>query len=428
MTSRLSGHEPLEGAPMTNMTRVSMGATRADSAAPPTLANAVLRMIWEERRISRAEIARRADLSRSTVSDIVSLLLATTLVVEAGVGESQGGRRPIVLEFQDDAFYILGVDLGATHVAVALTDLRGQVLAWQHREYPVQHDADGTRALIIALCEACLASVADSPRRLLGIGVALPSPIDPRHPERIHPMALPSWKGHHGMEQLHTHFHVPVLIDNDANLGALAEHWWGAARGLDDFMYLKVATGVGSGHFIAGHIYRGASGVAGEIGHLTIDPRGTPCGCGNRGCLVTYVGSDALIARVQELFNTFPKSALRDITLTSTAIEEAALADDPLAVQVVFEAAEYLGIAVAGMLNLMNPAAIVLGGGLARLGERLLVQLRETVLRRTFVSAVASSEIHTSELGPRGVAIGAATLMLDAALRDPSLFPVIGAT
>lgn len=395
-------------------------------AAP--LADVVLRLIWEERTISRAEIARRADLSRSTVSEIVAGLLDTALVAEAGVGESSGGRRPIVLEFQDDACGIVGVDMGASHVSVVVTDLRGRVLAWEHGDHPVRDDPDGARALIVSLCEAALATARPHFGQLLGIGVAVPSPVDPRFPDRVSPMALPAWQGRHGLELLRSHFGVPVLIDNDASLGAFAERWWGAARGLDDFAFIKVATGVGSGHFIAGRIYRGAGGVAGEIGHLTIDASGPPCVCGNRGCLVMYVGSEALVARATALLPEHPDSVLHAAAPTARAIENAALAGDPLAVRMMFEVAEHLGIAVAGMLNLLNPAAVVFGGGLARLGERLLVPLRETVMRRTFVGAVASSRIMTSALEPRGVAIGAATLVLDAALHEPERFPTTAAT
>ncbi|MCC6245339.1 MAG: ROK family transcriptional regulator [Gemmatimonadaceae bacterium] len=413
---------------MTESPRPDVSVLRADVVRAPSLADAVLRMIWEQQAISRAEIARRAELSRSTVSEIVSVLLSTTLVAEAGVGESRGGRRPIVLQFQDDACSILGVDMGATHISVVLTDLRGRVLAWRHRDFPVRSDPSGTRAAIIAMCEACLAGSHVRRGQLLGIGVAVPSPMDPRYPERLSALAMPDWEGKHGLELLGERFEVPVLLDNDANLGALAERWWGAARGLDDFTFIKVATGIGSGHFIGGRIYRGATGVAGEIGHLAIDTNGQPCVCGNRGCLVTYIGSEALVARAQALFAQHPSSTLIGETLTANLIEDAALAGDPVAVQVMFEVAEHLGVAVAGMLNLMNPAAVIFGGGLARLGEQLLVPLRQAVMERTFVGAVASSQIKVSELEPRGVAIGAATLVLDAALHDPSLFPTITAT
>src|SRR5512140_2135218 len=135
------------------------------------LADEVLRLLWRERRISRAEIARRTELSRSTVSEIVATLLRTGLIAEVGTGPSIGGRRPIMLHFNDDACCILGVEMGATHVAVALTDLRGRVLAWEHRPHPVRTDPEGTRALIRELCEACLAAWGGQPRRLVGIGV-----------------------------------------------------------------------------------------------------------------------------------------------------------------------------------------------------------------------------------------------------------------
>ncbi|MDX2121448.1 MAG: ROK family transcriptional regulator [Gemmatimonadota bacterium] len=402
-------------------------AWRAGSARPRTLADAVLHLIWQERRISRAEIARRANLSRSTVSEVATALLATRLVAEAGEGDSRGGRRPIVLEFQDDACAILGVDIGATHVGVVLTNLRGQVLAWEHRDHPVRSDPTGTLALVSEFGRACLRAWGGKRQRLVGLGVAVPSPVDPRHPDRFSPIAMPQWRGQSSFEDLRREFGVPILVDNDANLGALAEHWWGAGRGLDDFAYIKVATGIGLGHLIAGRIYRGSSGVAGEIGHLTVDPRGEPCVCGNRGCLATFVGTQALVALATRLLADYPGTVLRAGEITITAIEDAALVDDPLALQVVRTAAESLGIAVAGLLNLNNPAAVILGGGLSRLEDRLLTPLRETVLRRTFVSAVAASEILTSQLGPRGIAIGAATLVLDAALTDPTLFPTIGA-
>ena len=143
---------------------------------------------------------------------------------------------------------------------------------------------------------------------------------------------------------------------------------------------------------------------------------------------MTYIGAKPLIRRATALLEEFPRSSLAEATISMEAIEDAAMAGDPMARQVVLEAAQYLGIAIAGVLNLMNPAAVILGGGLAQLKEQLLVPLRETVMRRTFVSAVASSEIHTSALGDRGVALGAATLVLDAALQDPRLFPTLGAT
>ncbi len=400
---------------------------RTGSITSTSLTDKVLRLIWEQRAISRAEIARQAGLSRSTVSEIVAELVATSLVAETGVGASRGGRRPVVLEFQDDARVILGVDVGASHVAVVLTDLRGRVLTEEFREHPVRSDPEGTSALVSKLCRACLTTWGGRTRFLIGIGVALPSPVDPRHPDRLSPLALPAWNGRHDFQSLSQQFGVPVFIDNDANLGALAEHWWGAGRGVADFTYIKMATGVGAGHMIGGRIFRGSSGVAGEIGHLAIDPRGETCVCGNRGCLVTLVGAQALLTRARALRAEYPKSSLAKGEITLVRLEDAALAHDRLALQVVTEAAENIGIAVSGMLNLMNPAAVILGGDLARLGGLLIEPLRETVLRRTFVSSVVASEIRASELGPRAIPIGAATLVLDAALSRPTDVLLAGA-
>lgn len=387
------------------------------------LAHAVLELIWHQKQISRAEIARRANLSRSTVSEIISDLLKTRLIAEVGDGPSRGGRRPILLEFQDDAYVILGVDMGATHVSVALTDLRGRVYAWRHREHPVRTDPEGTGELILELCDRCLTARQGARKRLLGIGLAVPSPVDPRAPDRLSGVVLPAWRGHRGLEGLFAPYNVPVFVDNDANLGALAEYWWGAGRGVDDLTYLKLATGIGSGHMIRGQIYRGSTGVAGEIGHISIDPNGAQCLCGNRGCLTTYVGSQALVERARALLDEYSESPLHGNDVTVSAIEDAALDDDPLALQVVEEAALYLGIVIAGVLNLLNPAMVILGGGLSRLDDRLLNPLREAVLRRTLVNSIAASEIRTSDLGPQEIAIGAATYVLHNALEDPRLFP-----
>ncbi len=259
-------------------------------------------------------------------------------------------------------------------------------------------------------------------QRLIGIGVGVPSPIDPEDPHRLSEVVLPEWGGRSGLEGLHERFDAPVLIDNDANLGALAERWWGAGRDIDDFAYIKMATGIGLGHILDGKIYRGAAGFAGEIGHLAMDPHGEPCVCGLRGCLTTLVGTKALVARASELLEEHPESMIAGKPVTLAAIEDAALAGDSLALQVVREAAEYMGIAVAGLLNLMNPSMVILDGGLARVGELLLEPLRESVRRRTLVSSVAAAEIRTGELGPQTVAVGAATLVLDAALANPRLF------
>jgi predicted NBD/HSP70 family sugar kinase len=383
----------------------------------------VLRLVWQERKISRADIARHTGLSRSTVTEIMGELLLTGLVAEVGVGPSQGGRPPIVLEFKDDAACILGVDMGAAHIAVALIDLRGHVLAWQHTHHPVRTDPAGTRAKILEMCTTCLSEVPGSRKRLMGIGLAAPCPIDPRDPDQLPELVMPAWHGRSGFEEIAARFRVPLFIDNDANLGALAERWWGAGRGVDDFAYVKVATGVGSGHFVRGEVYRGATGVAGEIGHLTIDSHGKACICGLRGCLATFVGAPALVERARVLRVEHPNTILPTGELSIEDIEDGALAGDALSLRIVEEAADHLGTAIAGLLNLMNPKLVIVGGGLARVGDLLLGPLRKAIRNRTLITSITAANVVTSELGPRSIAVGAATYALDAALSDLRLFP-----
>jgi glucokinase-like ROK family protein len=386
----------------------------------PPLADSVLRLIWREKRTSRADIARQMGLSRSTVSEIIDRLLKSGPVAEIGSGESSGGRRPIVLAFQDDARCILGVDLGATHVSVALTDLRGKVLVWKEQKHPVRTDPDGARALVLQLCDQCLDEWCKGENTLIRIGVAVPSPVDPLNPKMLSEVVIPAWQGKSGLEELQNRYKVPVHVDNDANLGALAEHWWGAGVGIDDFVYIKVAHGIGAGYVLNGEIYRGAGGVAGEMGHLPIDPNGEPCVCGLRGCLATFVSRPALIDRVNELSSVYPNSTLGADTLSFNLIGRAALDKDQLALRLVSEVADYLGTAIISWFNLMNPNLAILGGGFSSLGDLLLEPIREKVRGSTLVTK-AAVDVKTGELGPRAVAIGAATLALEALFSEPKV-------
>ncbi len=407
---------------MFNANSIGKGLRREDPDRPRPLADAVLRLIWKEQRVSRAQIARLAGLSRSTVSEVVAEILPLGLVQEKGEGKSSGGRRPILLEFQDEARSILGVEMGGAHVTVALTDLRGGVLTWRTRSFPVREDPRGTRDLIATLCDECLDEAGGAQRPLIGMGVAVPSPVDPADPDRLSSVVMPAWAGRLGLEPLAARLGVPLLVDNDANLGALAEYWWGQGAGTDHLAYIKVATGIGSGHIIGGEIYRGATGVAGEIGHMAIDTQGPRCVCGLRGCLVTLAGGNALEDRARALLPEYPGSLLQGRDFTMRDIEDAALAGDPLALKVTSEAGRHLGTALASLLNLMNPAVVVLGGDMTRLGDLLLDPLRDRVRKRTLINSVAAARILISDLGDRTIAVGAATLVLKAALEDSRYF------
>ena len=399
----------------------STAENKIDPQITLSLKDSILRLIWREHKISRAEISRLMNLSRSTVTEIIRELLHTGFVAEVGIGESNGGRKPILLEFQDDAKVILGIDIGATHISVALTNLRGKLLLWKEKKFAVREDPDGTLQLIEELCSECLSTFKLESSMLLSIGVSVPSPVDPIRPEYLSETIIPAWHGKSGLEKLREKYGVPVYLDNDANLGALAEHWWGVGKNVNDLIFVKISNGIGAGYIMGGKLYRGSKGIAGEMSHMPIDPNGRLCGCGLRGCLATVVSAWALQERVKTLANLYPNSSLLNSNLSIIDIEDAALAGDPLAVQVVLEAANYLTIAVTSLVNLMNPDMIIIGGSLSRLGDLVLKPIQDKMDETALVSKLSKTQLRISMLGSKGIAIGAATLAIEQAFTDPKI-------
>jgi predicted NBD/HSP70 family sugar kinase len=256
--------------------------------------------------------------------------------------------------------------------------------------------------------------------QVLGFGVAVPSPVDNKRPGELLPLIVPKWDGYNVATHLEEAFNRPVFVDNDANLGALAELWWGTGSSAKDLAYIKVATGIGAGLIIDGRIFRGSGGIAGEIGHNSIDPNGPQCVCGLRGCLHTLIGTPALLERAKVELRA--RGSKQRPPANIDELVDAALAGDPACVEVLRYSANKLGVAIANMLNLLNPRKVVIGGGIARAGDLILDTVHETIHRLSLPASILETEITTTGLNEWGIAVGAATLALEAALEDPSLF------
>lgn len=376
--------------------------------------------------ISRSDLARHSGLSASTVSTIVSDLMAANLLTSSHLAPSKGGRPPEVLRFNPQRNHIIGIEMGASHVTAALCDLQGEVLWNRSLDHDVPGDPPGTLRII--------GEFVDEARRrpegqgaLLGLGVAVPSPVDAFTPDRLSPRLLPAWAEVRLAAQLHHRTGVRVFVDNDGNCGALAEALTGAGVGVRNFIYIKVATGVGSGHIVKGQVYRGVSGIAGEIGHTTVDFNGRRCRCGLQGCLEAEIGSGALVTKAQEALAAGRESRLGAVApLTLGAVVDYAIAGDALAIELIAGAGRHLGVGVANLLNLMNPARVIIGGRLSEAGELLLTPLRHTLRDRALWNSVERAEVVISTLGESQIAIGAAALVLHAALADLSLFGTAG--
>lgn len=381
----------------------------------------LLNLLWREREISRADLARRSGLSRSTVSAIVNDLLGTGLVEETRAGISSGGRRPIMLEFQDQSSFIVGIELGATHVSCVLTDLHCKVRASWSAPAPVRNEPEAALEKMMLGVRSVLEADGVGLSRVLGIGVAVPSPVDNEHPGELLPLVAPKWKGYNIATLLKESFGRPVFIDNDANLGALAELWWGAGCSAGDLAFIKVATGIGAGLTINARIFRGTSGIAGEIGHTSIDPNGPLCVCGLNGCLATFIGTPALLERAEAQLRASRSNRPPPVSIDD--LVNAALGGDPPSVELIQYAGNKLGVGIANMLNLLNPKTVVIGGGIARAGDLIIDAVCQTIRGLSLPASISSTEIRTTSLNEWGIALGAATLTLEAALQTPSLFP-----
>jgi predicted NBD/HSP70 family sugar kinase len=410
---------------MTTMTLTPMGtsafhATVDAAGMRAQNSSLLLKVIWRERHISRADIARVTGLSPSTVSAIVAGLQQAGLVRETGAGLSRGGRRPTMIGFCDDVFALVGVEIGASHVTVVVTDLRADVRTARWGLVPVLTDPDGALATVRAFIDDGLRELGIARRQVIGIGVGVPTPVRPDTPGRLPPLIVPAWRDHDVHEILSRAYGLPVFVENDANLGALAEQWWGAGKDGKDLTYIKIGTSIGSGHIINGELYRGAGGTAGEIGHLRMDPAGPRCPCGLTGCLTTFIGSEVLVARA--------KTQVADGAVTNVGdIVRAARSGDAAARRLVADVGAHLGVAVASLMNVLNPAVVVLGGEITGVGELLLAPVRAAVGARSLATTFEDTAIITSNLGDKAIAVGAATMVLRAALADRALFPALAA-
>ncbi|MBP8001298.1 MAG: ROK family transcriptional regulator [Chloroflexi bacterium] len=377
----------------------------------------VLNLIRQAGAISRADLVRQTNLSATTISALANVLLESGFVRETGMGESSGGRPPILLEFDYQVRYVLGVDMGATHLTAVVMDLQGEVVAQRYLRFAVMQDPEGTAAAIQHLIQQLLQEANLSPSILLGLGVAVPAPLEGENLRRLSHVILPAWQGYALAETLERATGLTVYLENDANAGVIAEQWWGRGRDFANLAYIKLGTGVGSGLIVRHEIYRGDGGTAGEIGHTTITTDGPICRCGNRGCLESYVGAPALIEEVNGQRQPNGQEAVQAIIDIVAAAEH----NDPVSCQVIRKAGKFLGIAIANLINLFNPGLIVLGGELAAAGDLLLNTVHESVTQRAMPKAASEATITVSQLGDDAVAIGAATLVIHHAFQPSNL-------
>jgi predicted NBD/HSP70 family sugar kinase len=359
--------------------------------------------------LSRAELARRTSLAPSTVSAVVRELQEERLVVEPAPeahARARGGvgRPAVLVALHRTAGVALGIDVGKRHLRVALADLGHRVLAERQQAIEADRPAGEAIALATRLVDEVLTETDSAHADVIGVGMGLPGPVHRPSGQLGDSTILPGWVGVSAADAMSRALGHPVEVENDASLGALGEWMWGAGAGARDMAYLKVATGIGAGLILGNRPFGGAGGTAGEIGHLVIDPGGRICRCGNRGCVETVAGADAVVAALRD--------SLGGEELTIADVIRCALEGHAGCRRAIMDAGTAIGAATAALCNLVNPERIVVGGDLAAAGSVLLDPLREALRRSAIRSAADDVEVVEAVLGERSEVLGAVALVL----------------
>jgi glucokinase-like ROK family protein len=370
--------------------------------------------------ISRSEVARQLGLTRAAVTVIIGDLIDSGLVHETEDGPATGGRRPIMLEINPRRGYLVGIDLGATHYNMLVTDFAGRVLNEAEARLDIRMDPECYLKKIDDALHAMLADAQLSLEDVLAIGMGVPGPISTEAGTVIAPPIMPGWDKYPIRINAQKLWSKPVSLNNDAELGALGEWAHGAGRGERHLAYIKVGTGVGAGLLLDGKIFQGATGCAGEVGHVTVRDDGPLCTCGNYGCLEAMAGGGAIAKKAREAVLAGKRTQLASIRsvdeITARDVAHSARLGDLVAQQIIAEAGGYLGIGIASLVNVFNPSMIVIGGGVAQVGDLLLDPIRQVVRDRSLRSAAQAVRITAAVLGRRSTSMGAVVQALNIAL------------
>lgn len=378
-----------------------MSMTTGDQAMIKRINTAiVLEAILRHAPLSRAKISETTGLNKATVSSLVQDLIDNKLVAETGTGASSGGRKPVMLEFVADAGYAVGIDLGVNYMRGVLTDLRGNVVS-ERMTALTTVDPDRVFGTLRPFIQQLMDEAPDSPFGIVGIGVGVPGLVDRNGSVLFAPNM--DWRDVPLREALSRTFNLPVMIDNEANAGALGEQRFGIGRGISNIVYVSVGIGIGTGLILQSRLYKGSSGFSGEIGHMTIEAGGKPCRCGNLGCWELYASEQALLEQAAEL-------GYKDKDLDG--LLAAAEAGDESVASLLKRIGEYLGIGIANIVNVFNPNAVIIAGRLSRARPWLEEAVKDTLERRALGFHLRNVNVLYAELGDRSAVMGAVEMAI----------------
>ncbi|MFO7681869.1 MAG: ROK family protein [Chloroflexota bacterium] len=398
------------------MTALPTGQPRTLSAAETAIV-AAMRKIGP---MSRAELGDWLGYSRANVTAVLNHLLSLHILEERELAESQGGRRPRTYGINGGLGFVVGLDIGATSLDIALADFNGNILERLAEAADVREKPEIVLGRGVDLIEEMLAKQNGRSEQILAIGIGVPGPVQFDKGVLIAPPLMPAWESFSIKNFMRQRFPAAqVTVDNDVNVMAIGEAHAGAGKGVENFIFLKIGTGIGCGVICHGDIYRGRDGAAGDVGHICIDYNGPICHCGNTGCLEVMAAGPAIAARGLEAAQTgasellVSELAANNGVMTAKMVGDAAKAGDLAANEIVKSSGRMIGGMLAGLVNFYNPQMILIGGGVSHIGIRLLSAIRQAVLRRSTALSTRHLRIEFSPLGKDAGVIGAIWLALE---------------
>lgn len=313
---------------------------------------------------------------------------------------------------------VIGIDLGGTKINTALVQSDGAIIAQDYRPTLASEGLQPVFERVLDSARQVMAQAGIARSRVSGVGIGAPGPIEIETGVVMSPPNLPGWERVPLKQLVEDEFGVATFLENDANAAAWGEHYFGAGRGVEHMIYVTVSTGIGGGLILGGNLYHGANGMAGEIGHIILEPDGPLCGCGSRGCLEALASGTAIARVARERVTQGIPTLISDLAddaperITARLVAEAARQGDKEADEILTEAMEYLGIGMANLVNLFNPQLIVIGGGVTNIGERLFLPVRQAIERNAFRMAAQVVRVAPAELGDNVGVLGAAAVAL----------------
>lgn len=379
----------------------------------------ILELIVSGRAVTRSSLSRITGLSRSTITERLDALFEANLIREGNLSPSTGGRPSRTLTLNADSHLTLAADIGEDHVRLVLTDLEARVLKESVGAVHVDAGPEKVLGWILEEGAALLDQVNRGIEEVIGVGLAVPAPVDFARSEVTGPSVMAGWEGVSVAALVQDTFVVPVVVENDVNargLGEYLSHW----QTFDDVFYVKAGTGIGSAILSARSVFRGAKGAAGDIGHIRMDPETGPlCRCGSIGCVEALAAGWSLVRDLRA----------RGFDVTDTRDAMQLVADgSPEASQLLRQAGRYLGQAVAYSVSLLNPSLIVIGGSLTANNEHLLAGVRESVYQYCLPLATRDLQIVRARGDERCGAIGAAHLVIAQALSADRINRLLAST